>query len=135
MQTLHYLTLSIITPPLLAAFAETASLNYEGGAASVGMFRVPGVRNISPHPRTRRNDYGLAGDGWEANSYWNAHWREVVGLEWWQESWLWVERRPMGWKHGPNAGLDYRCLLDGGVFSRVRRSTYLHSLKLIILME
>ncbi|PPQ68390.1 hypothetical protein CVT25_007928 [Psilocybe cyanescens] len=37
MQTLHYLTLSIIVPPLLATFAETTSLNYEGGAASVGM--------------------------------------------------------------------------------------------------
>ncbi|KAF8957142.1 integral membrane protein S linking to the trans Golgi network-domain-containing protein [Flammula alnicola] len=37
MQTLHYLTLSVIVPPLLATFAESSSLNYEGGAASVGM--------------------------------------------------------------------------------------------------
>jgi len=37
MQTLHYLTLCIISPPLLAAFADTASLDYEGGASSVGM--------------------------------------------------------------------------------------------------
>ncbi|CAA7265217.1 unnamed protein product [Cyclocybe aegerita] len=37
MQTLHYLTLCVITPPLLATFAESTSLNYEGGAASVGM--------------------------------------------------------------------------------------------------
>jgi len=37
MQTLHYLTLSLIIPPFLAAFADTTSLNYEGGAASVGM--------------------------------------------------------------------------------------------------
>ena len=40
MQTLHYLTLCIITPPLLAAFGDAASLNYEGGAASVGMFHM-----------------------------------------------------------------------------------------------
>ncbi|KAF9529015.1 integral membrane protein S linking to the trans Golgi network-domain-containing protein, partial [Crepidotus variabilis] len=37
MQTLHYLTLSILIPPLLATFAEPNSLHYEGGAASVGM--------------------------------------------------------------------------------------------------
>ena len=37
MQTLHYLTLCIISPPLLAAFADAASLDYEGGASSVGM--------------------------------------------------------------------------------------------------
>ncbi|KAF9482999.1 hypothetical protein BDN70DRAFT_874229 [Pholiota conissans] len=37
MQTLHYLTLSVIIPPLLAAFAEPSSLRYEGGAANVGM--------------------------------------------------------------------------------------------------
>ncbi|KAF8184487.1 integral membrane protein S linking to the trans Golgi network-domain-containing protein [Pholiota molesta] len=37
MQTLHYLTLSVIIPPLLAAFAEPSSLKYEGGAANVGM--------------------------------------------------------------------------------------------------
>ena len=36
MQALHYLTLSFIIPPLLAAFAEPASLRYEGGAANVG---------------------------------------------------------------------------------------------------
>jgi hypothetical protein len=41
MQTLHYLTLCIISPPLLAAFADTASLNYEGGPASVGMLHEP----------------------------------------------------------------------------------------------
>lgn len=36
MQTLHYLTLSIIIPPLLAVFAEEKSLTYEGGAANIG---------------------------------------------------------------------------------------------------
>jgi hypothetical protein len=37
MQTLHYLTLSVLIPPLLNLFAEPNSLNYEGGAANVGM--------------------------------------------------------------------------------------------------
>ncbi|KAI9567076.1 integral membrane protein S linking to the trans Golgi network-domain-containing protein [Boletus coccyginus] len=37
MQTLHYLTLSFLIPPLLAVFAEPTSLMYEGGAANVGM--------------------------------------------------------------------------------------------------
>ena len=41
MQTLHYLTLSIIIPPLLAIFAEPKSLAYEGGAANVGNYDLP----------------------------------------------------------------------------------------------
>ena len=41
MQTLHYLTLSILIPPLLSLFAEPISLLYEGGATSVGMCLVP----------------------------------------------------------------------------------------------
>lgn len=37
MQTLHYVTLSVLIPPLLIMFAESGSLEYEGGAANVGM--------------------------------------------------------------------------------------------------
>lgn len=37
MQTLHYLTLSLLIPPLLSLFAEPTSLVYEGGASSIGM--------------------------------------------------------------------------------------------------
>ncbi|KAK0215052.1 integral membrane protein S linking to the trans Golgi network-domain-containing protein, partial [Armillaria fumosa] len=37
MQTLHYLTLSLLVPPLLDLFADPASLEYHGGASSVGM--------------------------------------------------------------------------------------------------
>lgn len=44
MQTLHYLTLSLIVPPLLAAFADRTSLDYEGGAASVGTSRPEVLR-------------------------------------------------------------------------------------------
>ena len=36
MQSLHYLTLAVLIPPFLAAFAESSSLEYEGGAANVG---------------------------------------------------------------------------------------------------
>jgi hypothetical protein len=37
MQSLHYLTLAIILPTLLSGFAEPTSLEYEGGATSIGM--------------------------------------------------------------------------------------------------
>ena len=37
MQTLHYVTLSLLVPPLLVMFADPGSLEYEGGAANVGM--------------------------------------------------------------------------------------------------
>ncbi|MBW0465576.1 hypothetical protein O181_005291 [Austropuccinia psidii MF-1] len=36
-QALHYLTLSVITPPLLALFAQPLPLDYEGGPANVAM--------------------------------------------------------------------------------------------------
>ncbi|KAK0501820.1 integral membrane protein S linking to the trans Golgi network-domain-containing protein [Armillaria luteobubalina] len=37
MQTLHYLTLSLLVPPLLDIFADPAALEYHGGASNVGM--------------------------------------------------------------------------------------------------
>lgn len=37
LQTLHYVTLSVLIPPLLVMFAEPGPLEYEGGAANVGM--------------------------------------------------------------------------------------------------
>ena len=46
MQSLHYLTLCIVSPPLLAAFADAASLDYEGGASSVGMLLEPLLPSI-----------------------------------------------------------------------------------------
>ena len=36
MQTLHYFTLSVLIPPLLSMFAEQSTLNYAGGATSIG---------------------------------------------------------------------------------------------------
>jgi hypothetical protein len=37
MQALHYLTLSILIPPLLSLLADPAALTYEGGASNVGV--------------------------------------------------------------------------------------------------
>jgi len=51
MQTLHYLTLSIIIPPLLAIFAEPKSLAYEGGAANIGM--IMDWREMAGRPTVR----------------------------------------------------------------------------------
>jgi hypothetical protein len=36
LQSLHYLTLTLLVPPLLSLFAEPGSLEYEGGAFNVG---------------------------------------------------------------------------------------------------
>ncbi|KAF4611301.1 hypothetical protein D9613_007266 [Agrocybe pediades] len=78
MQTLHYLTLSIIVPPLLATFADTASLNYEGGAANVGM--IMDWRQMAGRPTVigmpigerwwawsggRKIGYGIKEDQWD----------------------------------------------------------------------
>ncbi|KAF5316742.1 hypothetical protein D9619_006775 [Psilocybe cf. subviscida] len=78
MQTLHYLTLSIITPPLLAVFAEPSSLAYEGGAASVGM--IMDWRQMAGRPTVmgmpigerwwawsggRKVGYGFRDDQWD----------------------------------------------------------------------
>ncbi|KAL4062524.1 integral membrane protein S linking to the trans Golgi network-domain-containing protein [Scleroderma yunnanense] len=51
MQTLHYLTLSVLIPPLLVVFAEPAALLYEGGAANVGM--VMDWREMTGRPTVR----------------------------------------------------------------------------------
>ena len=42
-QALHYLTLSLLIPPLLWFFAEPNTLIYEGGAANVGQTSVSHV--------------------------------------------------------------------------------------------
>lgn len=61
LQALHYLTLSILIPPLLWFFAEPNALNYEGGALNVGM--VMDWREMAGWPTA----HGLQGDdrrGW-----------------------------------------------------------------------
>ncbi|KAI6149622.1 integral membrane protein S linking to the trans Golgi network-domain-containing protein [Pisolithus tinctorius] len=77
MQTLHYLVLSVLIPPLLSLFAEPSSLLYEGGAANVGMIMdwremagKPTVRGM-PGEERWRSYYGAwsggrrVGGGWE----------------------------------------------------------------------
>ncbi|RPD57294.1 hypothetical protein L226DRAFT_110975 [Lentinus tigrinus ALCF2SS1-7] len=74
MQTLHYVTLSVLIPPLLVMFAEPGSLEYEGGAANVGM--IMDWREMAGRPTTR----ALPGEGpW---SSWNSVWSggKQVGL-------------------------------------------------------
>ncbi|KAI0924342.1 hypothetical protein AcW2_005245 [Taiwanofungus camphoratus] len=66
MQTLHYLTLSILVPPMLSVFAESSSLEYEGGAANVGM--VMDWREMAGRS-TSRTSQGR--DSW---SSWNTVW-------------------------------------------------------------
>ncbi|KAI0047149.1 hypothetical protein FA95DRAFT_1606329 [Auriscalpium vulgare] len=52
LQSLHYLTLALSVPPLLAILAEPVSLEYEGGAANVGM--LMDWREMAGRPTFRR---------------------------------------------------------------------------------
>ncbi|KAI0676154.1 integral membrane protein S linking to the trans Golgi network-domain-containing protein [Trametes maxima] len=67
LQTLHYVTLSVLIPPLLVMLAEPGSLEYEGGAANVGM--IMDWREMAGRPTTR----ALPGEGpWKSlNSVWS----------------------------------------------------------------
>ncbi|KAJ7089742.1 integral membrane protein S linking to the trans Golgi network-domain-containing protein [Mycena belliarum] len=81
LQSLHYLTLSVCVPPLLNLFAEPASLNYEGGAANVGM--VMDWREMAGRPTVR---------GMQGEERWSAYtgvWRggRKVGVGWRADQW------------------------------------------------
>ncbi|THH16682.1 hypothetical protein EW146_g3999 [Bondarzewia mesenterica] len=52
MQCLHYLTLAVLIPPLLALFAEPSSLECAGGSANVGM--LMDWREMAGRPTFRR---------------------------------------------------------------------------------
>ncbi|KAF8470286.1 integral membrane protein S linking to the trans Golgi network-domain-containing protein [Russula ochroleuca] len=52
LQSLHYLTLALLVPPLLSFFAEPGSLEYEGGAFNVGM--LMDWREMAGRPTFRR---------------------------------------------------------------------------------
>ncbi|CDO69711.1 hypothetical protein BN946_scf184851.g99 [Trametes cinnabarina] len=73
-QTLHYVTLSVLIPPLLVMFAEPGSLEYEGGAANVGM--IMDWREMAGRPTIR----AIPGGGpWKSlNSVWSGG--KQVGL-------------------------------------------------------
>lgn len=55
MQSLHYLTLSVIVPPFLSFLAEPTSLDYEGGASSIGM--IMDWREMAGRPTIRMSDF------------------------------------------------------------------------------
>lgn len=90
LQTLHYLTLAILIPPLLSLFAEPSSLEYEGGATNVGM-----PVSCRTHCwltctlcRIRRYDNGLATDGWSSDVYIAGSVGDVEQrVEWREASW------------------------------------------------
>ena len=69
--------------------------------------------------RIGRDDHGLAANGWTPNNYRRSNWRAVVGLEWWQEDRLWLDRGPMGWNNGCQARVDRCFLLDSCMFCGV----------------
>ncbi|KAF8515923.1 hypothetical protein JB92DRAFT_36514 [Gautieria morchelliformis] len=63
MQSVHYLTLCLLIPPLLTIFAEPNALAYEGGAATVAV--IMDWREMSSRPTV----HGLHGQdhrGWDA---------------------------------------------------------------------
>ncbi|KAG5734751.1 hypothetical protein E4T56_gene15464 [Termitomyces sp. T112] len=62
MQTLHYLTLSVLVPSLLAIFAEPTSLTYEGGAANIGM--IMDWREMAGRPTVRGIHGARGGYSW-----------------------------------------------------------------------
>ncbi|OAX34894.1 hypothetical protein K503DRAFT_746694 [Rhizopogon vinicolor AM-OR11-026] len=62
MQTLHYLTLCVLIPPLLSFFAEPGALFFEGGATNVGM--IMDWREMAGRPTVR---------GMQGEDRWNAY--------------------------------------------------------------
>ncbi|EIN06217.1 hypothetical protein PUNSTDRAFT_106434 [Punctularia strigosozonata HHB-11173 SS5] len=84
MQSLHYITLSILIPPLLAAFAQPNALEYEGGAANVGM--IMDWREMAGQPTSFR---GIKGEErWESlKGVWSGGQRIGTG-QWTEERWM-----------------------------------------------
>ncbi|KAF9814329.1 hypothetical protein IEO21_05172 [Rhodonia placenta] len=64
MQTLHYLTMALLVPPLLIIFADSRALDYDGGAANVGM--IMDWRELAGRPTSRASQ-----STWGA---WNTVW-------------------------------------------------------------
>ncbi|KAF8159268.1 integral membrane protein S linking to the trans Golgi network-domain-containing protein [Crassisporium funariophilum] len=77
MQTLHYLTLSIIIPPLLATFADPTSLAYEGGAANIGM--IMDWREMAGRPTVRGMQSGEMWWAWSGG--------KKIGYGWQEDQW------------------------------------------------
>jgi len=87
MQTLHYLTLCVITPPLLASLADPTSLNYEGGAASVGM--IMDWRQMAGRPTVIGVPIGERWWAWSGG--------KKVGYGWTEDQWDGTMDARRGW--------------------------------------
>ena len=73
MQSLHYLTLCAILPPLLYVFTNPMSLwYYNGGAATVGM--IMDWREMASRPTVGR---GVSSGGW---NLFESTWNGVIGV-------------------------------------------------------
>ncbi|KIP05560.1 hypothetical protein PHLGIDRAFT_74075 [Phlebiopsis gigantea 11061_1 CR5-6] len=78
-QTLHYVTLAFLIPPLLSLFAEPSSLDYEGGATNVGM--IMDWRQMAGRPTS------TSSDPWATlNSVWSGG--KQVGVDDIETHWL-----------------------------------------------
>ncbi|KAL0576767.1 hypothetical protein V5O48_005207 [Marasmius crinis-equi] len=78
LQTLHYMTLCLLVPPLLKFFAEPVSLSYEGGASNVGM--IMDWREMAGRP-TVRGIYDS--ERWGSYLYsWAWSRGKIVGFTW-----------------------------------------------------
>jgi hypothetical protein len=91
MQSLHYLTLSVLIPPLLSIFAEPSSLNYEGGAANVGM--VMDWREMAGVPTVR---WAYGSERWSSYTWaWSSG--QKVGYGWTEDQWSGKIDPTRGW--------------------------------------
>jgi len=124
LQSLHYLSLSIIIPPLLTFFAEPSALAYVGGASNVGM--LMDWREMAGLP---------GGSGWDAS---------------WVGAWSGGKKLGAGYTSGlgEEAGLDarrawliaYAWLIASGIdiyylYSLIRRPTHILDFAITLLFN
>lgn len=86
MQCLHYLTLAVLTPPLLAVFAEPVSLSWVGGAANIGM--LMDWREMAGRPTAMARGSSVQGDDrWRSYTQWAWSGGERVAHGWSVDRW------------------------------------------------
>lgn len=86
MQCLHYLTLAVLTPPLLAVFAEPVSLSWVGGAANIGM--LMDWREMAGRPTAMARGSSVQGDDrWRSYTQWAWSGGERVAHGWSMDRW------------------------------------------------
>jgi len=97
MQTLHYVTLAVLIPPLLMIFAKPDALEYEGGAASVVMImdwrEIAGrpTSHISQGPWSSWNSVWSGGKQVGSGDLHHGHWDgEIDPLRGWIIALCWI---------------------------------------------